>query len=166
MYDYQRKMSAIPATTGYPGARRALPKPMAREPGAEMGEFDARKAIETQSRIRDIEQAQHEIDMERETLGLMRKENLYGNIATVGAIGLEGLGAWEAREAEEEEARRWAGRKKEYDLLIESWNKSPERYQKIMGAIFDKYFPRAYSTPTVERKSPMPRLTPQFGGSR
>ena len=114
---------------------------------------DINKDIEAQGRIRDIAQAKHEIDLERETLGLMRKENVYGTIGTIGAIGLEGLGAWQARETEQE-----------LDLILKSWDDASE--QRFISKLRVIYGKQPTYTKPISQQSVIPRLTPQFGGGK
>lgn len=166
-YDYQRQMNVIPTMTGYPGAKRAVAEPMTRVAGAEMGQFDIQKSIDALNRLRSIEQEQSELNMEKESLGLMGKEYGRGVAGTIGAIGLEGLGAWETKQMNIEEEKRQQKFNDMMNLIMQKWQQFPDlfrqRFMTNLEAIYKRPFPKTLSQTLYEPV--VPKSTPQFGGS-
>lgn len=165
IYDYQRAGATIPAVSGYAGAQRAVPQALMREPTAQFGESNVRNEIDVMGRLSNIQQAQHELDMEKETMGLMKRENKRENVLGAGALGLTGLQAWQARKIDAEEARRQKYVTDAMNIMMESIQNNPDLYKKALltnlKSIYMKKIPTTFGQNLV---SPIPnRFNPQLG---
>jgi len=170
IYDYQRAGANIPAVSGYAGAKRAVPQTLMRQPTAEMGEFSAREAIDAMNRLSNIEQAQHELNMEKQMLGTMGKENIKGSILTAGGIGLKGLQAWETGKEQEKQDIRAKLRLDAQDAIMKSVQKYPDLYAQAylanLKSIYMKPIPKTFRQELlspIPSKYTQPQLG-QFGG--